>query len=60
MVVDQLEESRQRLARLVDKLEEMRTRDLELNQQMKETITQLNQEISDRKKGGAGTRTGDG
>lgn len=50
MVVDQLEESRQRLARLVDKLEEMRTRDLELNQQMKETITQLNQEISDRKK----------
>ncbi|MCT2418667.1 aerobic respiration two-component sensor histidine kinase ArcB [Pantoea sp. 22096] len=50
VVVDQLEESRQRLARLVDKLEEMRTRDLELNQQMKETITQLNQEISDRKK----------
>nr|MBA2816046.1 Aerobic respiration control sensor protein ArcB [Candidatus Pantoea persica] len=28
MVVDQLEESRQRLSRLVDKLEEMRTRDL--------------------------------
>ncbi len=50
VVVDQLEESRQRLARLVDKLEEMRTRDLELNQQMKETITQLNQEITDRKK----------
>ncbi len=48
VVVDQLEESRQRLSRLVDKLEEMRTRDLELNQQMKETITQLNQEISDR------------
>lgn len=50
VVVDQLEESRQRLARLVDKLEEMRTRDLELNQQMKETISQLNQEITDRKK----------
>lgn len=50
MVVDQLEESRQRLARLVDKLEEMRTRDLELNQQMKETISQLNNEIADRKK----------
>lgn len=50
VVVDQLEESRQRLARLVDKLEEMRTRDLELNQQMKETISQLNQEIADRKK----------
>ncbi|MGG6124906.1 aerobic respiration two-component sensor histidine kinase ArcB, partial [Pantoea allii] len=49
-VVDQLEESRQRLARLVDKLEEMRTRDLELNQQMKETISQLNNEIADRKK----------
>lgn len=48
VVVDQLEESRQRLARLVDKLEEMRTRDLELNQQMKETISQLNQEITDR------------
>lgn len=48
VVVDQLEESRQRLSRLVDKLEEMRTRDLELNQQMKETISQLNHEISDR------------
>lgn len=48
VVVDQLEESRQRLSKLVDKLEEMRTRDLELNQQMKQTITQLNQEISDR------------
>ncbi|MCW6032925.1 aerobic respiration two-component sensor histidine kinase ArcB [Pantoea sp. JK] len=48
VVVDQLEESRQRLSKLVDKLEEMRTRDLELNQQMKETITQLNQEINDR------------
>ncbi|WP_065650298.1 aerobic respiration two-component sensor histidine kinase ArcB [Pantoea eucrina] len=48
VVVDQLEDSRQRLSKLVDKLEEMRTRDLELNQQMKQTITQLNQEISDR------------
>jgi len=48
VVVDQLEESRQRLSKLVDKLEEMRTRDLELNQQMKETIAQLNQEINDR------------
>ena len=34
----------------MDKLEEMRTRDLELNQQMKETISRLNQEIADRKK----------
>ncbi|MFG1174114.1 aerobic respiration two-component sensor histidine kinase ArcB [Erwiniaceae bacterium CAU 1747] len=48
VVVEQLEESRQRLARLVDKLEEMRNRDLELNQQMQENITQLNQEITDR------------
>nr|WP_024966657.1 aerobic respiration two-component sensor histidine kinase ArcB [Pantoea sp. IMH] len=48
VVVEQLEESRQRLSRLVDKLEEMRHRDLELNQQMKENITQLNQEIADR------------
>jgi len=48
VVGEQLEESRQRLARLVDKLEEMRHRDLELNQQMKENITQLNQEIADR------------
>ncbi|PVZ84880.1 aerobic respiration two-component sensor histidine kinase ArcB [Serratia sp. S1B] len=48
VVVEQLEESRQRLARMVDKLEEMRHRDLTLNQQMKENITQLNQEIVDR------------
>ncbi|RWR01534.1 aerobic respiration control sensor protein ArcB [[Pantoea] beijingensis] len=48
VVVEQLEESRQRLSRLVDKLEEMRNRDLELNQQMKGNIAQLNQEISDR------------
>ncbi|KEY59973.1 aerobic respiration two-component sensor histidine kinase ArcB [Serratia sp. DD3] len=48
VVVEQLEESRQRLARLVDKLEEMRHRDLTLNQQMTENITQLNQEIVDR------------
>ncbi len=48
VVVEQLEESRQRLARLVDKLEEMRNRDLALNQQMQENISQLNQEIADR------------
>lgn len=48
VVVEQLEESRQRLARLVDKLEEMRHRDLQLNQQLKDNITQLNQEIADR------------
>lgn len=48
VVVDQLEESRQRLARLVDKLEEMRYRDLALNQQLKDNILKLNQEIADR------------
>ncbi|MGV3346522.1 aerobic respiration two-component sensor histidine kinase ArcB [Enterobacteriaceae bacterium LUAb1] len=48
VVVEQQEESRQRLARLVEKLEEMRHRDLKLNQQLKENIIQLNQEISDR------------
>lgn len=48
VVVEQLEESRQRLSRLVDKLEEMRERDLKLNHQMQQTITQLNQEIAER------------
>lgn len=50
VVVEQLEESRQRLSRLVEKLEEMRDRDLKLNVQLKDNITQLNQEISDREK----------
>ncbi|MGJ7064676.1 aerobic respiration two-component sensor histidine kinase ArcB [Morganella morganii] len=50
VVVEQLEESRQRLSGLVSKLEVMRKRDLELNEQLKENITQLNQEISEREK----------
>ncbi|TKI06924.1 aerobic respiration two-component sensor histidine kinase ArcB [Martelella alba] len=50
VVVEQLEESRQRLSRLVDKLEEMRNRDLLLNQQLQDNITHLNQEIADRGK----------
>ncbi|CDG19193.1 aerobic respiration two-component sensor histidine kinase ArcB [Xenorhabdus doucetiae] len=50
IVVEQLEESRQRLSSLVAKLEEMRQRDATLNQQLKENIAQLNQEISDREK----------
>lgn len=50
VVVEQLEESRQRLSRLVDKLEVMRHRDLELNKQLTENITQLNQEIVEREK----------
>ncbi|PKH25812.1 aerobic respiration two-component sensor histidine kinase ArcB [Enterobacterales bacterium CwR94] len=48
VVVEQLEESRQRLSRLVAKLEEMRHRDLELNEQLQGNIAQLNQEITDR------------
>ena len=50
VVVEQLEESRQRLSRLVEKLEVMRERDLKLNVQMKDNIAQLNQEIADREK----------
>ncbi|RZN45680.1 aerobic respiration two-component sensor histidine kinase ArcB [Escherichia sp. E10V10] len=50
VVVEQLEESRQRLSRLVQKLEEMRERDLSLNVQLKDNITQLNQEIAVREK----------
>ncbi len=50
VVVEQLEESRQRLARLVDKLEEMRNRDLQLNQRLQDNIGHLNQEIADREK----------
>jgi two-component system aerobic respiration control sensor histidine kinase ArcB len=41
VVVEQLEESRQRLSRLVEKLEEMRERDLKLNVQLKDNIPQL-------------------
>jgi two-component system aerobic respiration control sensor histidine kinase ArcB len=50
VVVEQLEESRQRLARLVDKLEEMRNRDLMLNQRLQDNIAHLNKEIADREK----------
>ncbi len=57
MVVEQLEESRQRLSRLVDKLEEMRERDLKLNVQLKDNIAQLNQEIGEREKAEAERET---
>ncbi|MCC8464526.1 aerobic respiration two-component sensor histidine kinase ArcB [Photorhabdus bodei] len=50
VVVEQLEESRQRLSKLVEKLEVMRQRDRELNQQLKDNIIKLNQEISEREK----------
>ncbi len=57
VVVEQLEESRQRLSRLVEKLEEMRERDLKLNVQLKDNIAQLNQEIGEREKAEAERET---
>ncbi|PSW04238.1 aerobic respiration two-component sensor histidine kinase ArcB [Photobacterium lipolyticum] len=50
VVVDQLEDSRQRLSKLVTKLEEMRSRDMQLHKQLQSNITQLNQEIEEREK----------
>ena len=49
VVVEQLEESRQRLSRLVQKLRRCE-RDLSLNVQLKDNIAQLNQEIAVREK----------
>ena len=48
VVVDQLEESRQRLSKLVSKLKDMRSRDQELNQKLQQNIVKLNQEIEER------------
>lgn len=48
VVVDQLEESRQRLTKLVSKLKDMRSRDQELNVQLQLNIEKLNQEIEER------------
>ena len=42
VVVDQLEESRQRLTKLVSKLKDMRSRDQELNYQLQQNIEKLN------------------
>ncbi|WCE30200.1 aerobic respiration two-component sensor histidine kinase ArcB [Vibrio sp. SCSIO 43137] len=50
VVVDQLEESRQRLSKLVAKLKDMRDRDQELNNQLQQNIIKLNQEIEERQK----------
>ena len=50
VVVDQLEESRQRLSKLVSKLKEMRARDQELNNQLQKNIIKLNQEIAERQR----------
>jgi two-component system aerobic respiration control sensor histidine kinase ArcB len=50
VVVEQLEESRQRLSRLVEKLEEMRERDLKLNVQLKDNIPSLIRKLANVKK----------
>ena len=50
VVVDQLEESRQRLAKLVSKLGDMRERDQELNNKLQLNIEKLNLEIEEREK----------
>ncbi|MCW8332225.1 aerobic respiration two-component sensor histidine kinase ArcB [Vibrio paucivorans] len=48
VVVDQLEESRQRLSKLVSKLKDMRSRDQELNHKLQQNIAKQNQEIEER------------
>lgn len=50
VVVEHLEDSRQRLSKLVSKMEEMRTRDLDLNKKLKGNVKKLNQEIEEREK----------
>lgn len=47
VVVDQLEDSRQRLSRLVQRLQQMRERDLELNSELQEKIQLLNRQIEE-------------
>ncbi|MGL4207617.1 MAG: aerobic respiration two-component sensor histidine kinase ArcB [Aeromonadaceae bacterium] len=46
-VVDELEDSRQRLTHMVSKLQEMRERDQALNLQLQSNISQLNQQIEE-------------
>ncbi|CAM2824839.1 aerobic respiration two-component sensor histidine kinase ArcB [Vibrio rarus] len=48
IVVEQLEESRRRLSKLVSKLSDMRERDLDLNSKLKQNIQQLNLEMKER------------
>ncbi len=50
VVVDQLEESRQRLSKMVSKLKDMRSRDQDLNHKLQQNIRKLNQEIEERQK----------
>lgn len=50
VVVEHLEDSRQRLSKLVSKMEEMRARDLDLNKKLQGNVKNLNQEIEEREK----------
>ncbi|AEY00540.1 aerobic respiration control sensor protein ArcB [Oceanimonas sp. GK1] len=50
VVVDQLEDSRQRLSRLVQRLQQMRERDQELHAELQEKIEQLNRQIEETRK----------
>ncbi|MGO2507686.1 MAG: aerobic respiration two-component sensor histidine kinase ArcB [Vibrio hibernica] len=50
VVVEQLEDSRQRLSKLVGKLKDMRTRDIELHIKLQKNIKELNQQIEERKR----------
>lgn len=50
VVVEQLEDSRQRLSKLVGKLKDMRARDIELHIKLQKNIKELNQQIEERKK----------
>lgn len=50
VVVDQLEDSRQRLSRLVQKLQQMRDRDQELNSELQEKIELLNRQMEETRK----------
>ncbi|WP_153447721.1 aerobic respiration two-component sensor histidine kinase ArcB [Vibrio algicola] len=50
VVVEQLEDSRQRLSQLVEKLKQMRARDVELHLKLQQNIEELNQQIEEREK----------
>ncbi len=50
VVVEQIEDSRQRLSKMIRKLEKMRSRDLQLTNRLKANISQLNNEIDEREK----------
>lgn len=50
VVVDQLEESRQRLSSMVFKLNDMRARDRELNVELQENLRKLHQQMEEREK----------